>query len=66
MGRVGEHLEGFDGVGLERAVEDEETGEDESGLDLVSSEFVDLNQSGRRRGDHLVYCRATSSVEISR
>jgi hypothetical protein len=47
VGRVGKHLEGLDGVGLERAVEDEESSELKATLDLLSRKVVDLRK-GRR------------------
>jgi hypothetical protein len=39
---VGEGLEGSDGVGLERAVEDEETGEFEVGFDAFAGDGSEL------------------------
>jgi len=47
--RIGQHLESLDGIGLERAVEDQESSESESNLDLIPSELVDLR--GRRKED---------------
>lgn len=42
VGGVGEHLEGLDGIGLEGAMENEETGEFEVALYLVTCRVVHL------------------------
>ena len=42
---ITKHLQSFDSVRLERAVEDQETDEVQIGLDLVSRQFVDLEKS---------------------
>ena len=50
VGRIGQHLESLDGIGLEWAVEDEESSESKSNLDLISSELVDLRAKASRGG----------------
>jgi hypothetical protein len=43
--RIGKHFEDLDRIGLERAVEDQESSKFKLALDFVSGDVVDLNMS---------------------
>lgn len=47
MRRVVEHLESFHGIRLEGTVEDEETGETELALHVISVDLVNLSEKNK-------------------
>ena len=42
MGRVGQHLQGFNGIGFEWTMKDKESRKGERALNFLSGEFVNL------------------------